>query len=187
MRHRIVVGLRSHAQLAADRGEDERAARLAGAADAMRGPVQSLFAAAAVDEYIAAKAAVRARLGAAAYDAACSAGKALTPDEAVAEALATAEPSGGAVEPTVPALRRVALSPRQEEILRLVARGSSNPEIAAALGISRRTVDHHLTAVYAALGVDGRSGAIAVAVARGLASDAPPAPLPAGARGDRAS
>jgi response regulator RpfG family c-di-GMP phosphodiesterase len=61
-----------------------------------------------------------------------------------------------------------ALSPRELEVLRLVATGRTNKEIASALGISARTVQHHTIHVYEKLGVDTRAGAAVVASRRGL-------------------
>jgi len=55
------------------------------------------------------------------------------------------------------------LTERELEVLRLVAAGHSNAEIAAALGISVRTVERHLTNVYARLGLLGRSARAAAA------------------------
>ncbi|MFN8661200.1 MAG: LuxR C-terminal-related transcriptional regulator [Thermomicrobiales bacterium] len=60
------------------------------------------------------------------------------------------------------------LTPRQVEILRLVADGLSNREIGEELGISARTVDRHLTAIFAVLDVDRRSAAVSRATAIGL-------------------
>ena len=57
------------------------------------------------------------------------------------------------------------LTDRQLEILRLVANGSSNAEIARALVISSRTVDHHVAAVLLELGVHTRREAVARLVA----------------------
>jgi DNA-binding CsgD family transcriptional regulator len=51
------------------------------------------------------------------------------------------------------------LTDRQMEILRLVAEGLSNTEIAERLVISTRTVDHHVSAVLQRLGVATRKGA----------------------------
>jgi len=49
----------------------------------------------------------------------------------------------------------VVLTPREILVLDLVSRpGGSRKEAAAALGISRYTVDHHLRVIYAKLGVD---------------------------------
>jgi DNA-binding CsgD family transcriptional regulator len=61
------------------------------------------------------------------------------------------------VPPSTPAVVTVVvvLTPRELEILDLVSRpGGSRKEAACALGISKHTVDHHLTIVYAKLGVD---------------------------------
>ena len=60
------------------------------------------------------------------------------------------------------------LTPREREVLRLVVAGRSNPEIAAALFLSRRTVTTHLTRIFAKLGVAGRAEAAVLAVRRGL-------------------
>jgi pimeloyl-ACP methyl ester carboxylesterase/DNA-binding CsgD family transcriptional regulator len=61
------------------------------------------------------------------------------------------------------------LRPREAEILRLVADGLTNDEIAARLVLSRRTVERHLANAYDTLGVHGLSARAAAAalVARG--------------------
>jgi predicted ATPase/DNA-binding CsgD family transcriptional regulator len=61
------------------------------------------------------------------------------------------------------------LSARQVEVLRLVADGRTNREIAAALSVSERTVANHMTAIFAKTGVDNRAGAAAYALRQGLA------------------
>ena len=53
------------------------------------------------------------------------------------------------------------LTDRQLEILRLVAAGLSNVEIAHRLVVSTRTVDHHVSAILAKLGVRTRRDAAA--------------------------
>jgi HD-GYP domain-containing protein (c-di-GMP phosphodiesterase class II)/DNA-binding CsgD family transcriptional regulator len=60
------------------------------------------------------------------------------------------------------------LTPRQVQVLRLVASGLSNPEIADRLGISRRTAEHHVQAVYERAGVSTRAGAALFAMHHGL-------------------
>jgi DNA-binding NarL/FixJ family response regulator len=55
------------------------------------------------------------------------------------------------------------LTRRQADILRLLARGGTNAEIAAELVLSVRTVDHHVSAVLAKLGVPSRQEAARVA------------------------
>lgn len=61
-----------------------------------------------------------------------------------------------------------ALSAREREVLGLVARGTSNREIAAELFISEATVKTHLTHVFAKLGAKDRAAAVAVAYERGI-------------------
>jgi DNA-binding NarL/FixJ family response regulator len=65
-----------------------------------------------------------------------------------------------------PALGNEALSAREREVLALVARGTSNREIARELFISEATVKTHLTHLYAKLGVKDRAAAVAVAYDR---------------------
>ena len=60
------------------------------------------------------------------------------------------------------------LTPRQVEVLRLVARGMTNNEIADALFLSRRTVHAHLRAIFHKLGVGHRSAATRYAIQHGL-------------------
>ncbi|WP_308201066.1 response regulator transcription factor [Agromyces mediolanus] len=61
-----------------------------------------------------------------------------------------------------------ALSPRELEVLRLVAAGSSNPEIARTLVIGEATVKTHLTHVFEKLGVNDRTRAVTRAMELGL-------------------
>lgn len=61
-----------------------------------------------------------------------------------------------------------ALSTRELDVLTLVAKGSTNRAVAAALFISEATVKTHLLHVYAKLGVSDRAAAVAVAYERGL-------------------
>ena len=80
-----------------------------------------------------------------------------------------------------PAMRRVeqlarrpvgrpgGLSSREAEILNLVAAGNTNRAIAAALGISERTVDRHVSNIFAKLGVSSRAAATAFAVEHDIA------------------
>ncbi|MFJ8696621.1 response regulator [Streptomyces roseolilacinus] len=69
-------------------------------------------------------------------------------------------------KPAVPA--GAALSAREREVLELVARGTSNREIARELFISEATVKTHLTHLYGKLGVKDRAAAVAVGYDRGI-------------------
>jgi DNA-binding CsgD family transcriptional regulator len=67
-----------------------------------------------------------------------------------------------------PSQRIHGLSARENEVLRELASGARNIEIAQALGISERTVKAHLAAIYGKLGVSSRSAAVATAVRHNL-------------------
>lgn len=60
------------------------------------------------------------------------------------------------------------LSPREDEILNLLARGFSNPEIAELLSISKMTVGTHVKNIYRKLEVNSRSEAVFEASSRGI-------------------
>lgn len=62
-----------------------------------------------------------------------------------------------------------ALTPREAEVLRLVAAGLSTRRIAEQLVLSQHTVAKHLTSIFAKLGVDNRAAAAAFAIRNGLA------------------
>ncbi|MBV9359324.1 MAG: response regulator transcription factor, partial [Chloroflexi bacterium] len=60
------------------------------------------------------------------------------------------------------------LTSREVEVLRLVARGQSNKEIAAELVLSVRTVERHITNLYAKIDARGKADATAYAIRHGL-------------------
>jgi DNA-binding NarL/FixJ family response regulator len=53
---------------------------------------------------------------------------------------------------------------REVEILRLVAQGLTDAQVAVQLMISNRTVNRHLTSIYSKLGVDSRTAASRFAI-----------------------
>ena len=63
-----------------------------------------------------------------------------------------------------------ALTPREIEVLELVAEGLSNKAVAVRLGISDQTVKFHLTSISGKLGAINRTDAVRRAVRRGLIS-----------------
>jgi DNA-binding NarL/FixJ family response regulator len=64
--------------------------------------------------------------------------------------------------------RPAGLTDRQVDVLRLLARGSSNRDIAERLVISRRTAENHVQGVYAKIGASTRAGAALFAMEHGL-------------------
>ena len=60
------------------------------------------------------------------------------------------------------------LTRRQLEVLELVARGLSNAAIAERLVVSKKTVEHHVSAIFAKLGVDSRAAAVVAAQQLGV-------------------
>ena len=97
------------------------------------------------------------------------------PPEELAVAVRTAAAGGSALAPAIATrlLERlrapgVGLSPRELEVLQLVAEGLSNQQISERLFLSQATVKTHLAHVYAKLDVDSRSAAVATATKRGI-------------------
>lgn len=60
------------------------------------------------------------------------------------------------------------LSPRELDVLRLMARGDTNKQIARALGISEGTVKWHIVSILGKLDVEHRTAAVTVALQRGI-------------------
>jgi DNA-binding CsgD family transcriptional regulator len=60
------------------------------------------------------------------------------------------------------------LTDREVEVLCLIARGHANKQVATTLGISPKTVGHHIEHIYAKAGVSTRAGATLFAMEQGL-------------------
>jgi predicted ATPase/DNA-binding CsgD family transcriptional regulator len=136
--------------LAAAAGRPERALRLFAAASAARtaaGRTADRWWARLLDESAGA---ARDQLTAAQAAAATTDGARLTLDEAVRYALLDQWPPGG--RPKDPLL-----TPREHQVAQLVADGLTNPQIAARLGVSPRTVVNHLEHIRTKLGVHTRT------------------------------
>jgi non-specific serine/threonine protein kinase len=116
---------------------------------------------------------LRTVLGEDRFAAAWAAGSALLLEQAVAEAEAVASlVNAPGIAPSPAVAPDHGLSPREVEVLRLLNRGATDREIAAALSISPRTVGNHVSSILRKLGVETRRGARAFALEHGLASDA---------------
>jgi NarL family two-component system response regulator LiaR len=60
------------------------------------------------------------------------------------------------------------LTDREREILKLMAEGSSNPEIAKKLFVSRSTIKFHVSNILSKLGAESRTEAVAIAIHNNL-------------------
>lgn len=76
--------------------------------------------------------------------------------------------AAGQRAPATRGARPAGLTDRQVEVLRLVARGLSNPEIARELVVTRRTAEHHVQDIYAKIGVSSRAAAALFAMEHDL-------------------
>jgi predicted ATPase/DNA-binding CsgD family transcriptional regulator/Tfp pilus assembly protein PilF len=156
--------LRGLAQVATRSRQYQRGVRLFAAAEALRDAIGVAEARSSrVAETIGM---ARAALDAPAFAAAWAAGRALTLPEAVSEALLVPDDVRLADAPRAGGAQL--LTPRETEVLRLLVAGRSNPEIADALFISRRTVTTHVTRLFAKLGVSNRVEATTEAQRRGM-------------------
>jgi DNA-binding NarL/FixJ family response regulator len=62
------------------------------------------------------------------------------------------------------------LSPRERDVVELIARGCDNAQIAAHLGLSEKTVRNHITSIFDKLEVENRSQTIVLAREAGFGS-----------------
>jgi predicted ATPase/DNA-binding CsgD family transcriptional regulator len=159
------------ARLARDAGRFDDAAALLAAAESIQ---QYYGVLARVDREIDANDwdALRERLGPERLAEAIAAGRALSLDTAIERAhlVASAIAEGASIAPAGDAAERLTgmLSPREIEVLCLIVEGYSNPEIAARLFISHKTVRNHVTNILAKLGVESRTAAATHALRLGL-------------------
>jgi DNA-binding NarL/FixJ family response regulator len=87
----------------------------------------------------------------------------------IADGTITTETFGLSASPGADSARQAGLSPRETQMLRRLAEGRSNREIARELWLSEHTVKYHLTNVYRKIGVKGRTEAARYAFEHALA------------------
>jgi predicted ATPase/DNA-binding CsgD family transcriptional regulator len=175
----IPYPLEALALAAADRGLYRQGARLFGAASAIRDRHHASLEPSYQADYAPTLAKLRAILGEEAFGAAWTEGRAMT----LAQALALAFEPPTAMEPAQPAPTRAGnepdvhptsqpedhgLTPREGDVLRLLASGLSDAQIAEELVISPRTVGKHVQSIYGKLHLHTRSAATRWAIEHGL-------------------
>jgi DNA-binding CsgD family transcriptional regulator/tetratricopeptide (TPR) repeat protein len=161
----IARGLEGLAGVLAPQGNLVWAARLWGAAEALRDTMGTPIAPVYRAEYDRSVAAARDQLGVQVFTTAWSEGRNMTPEQAlVAQGPVTLLQSF----PSAPSLTSQAkssttspdgLSVRELEVLRLLATGLTDAQIAEQLVLSLHTVHAHLRTIYSKLGVTSRSAA----------------------------
>lgn len=142
--------LEALAGLAGDRGDTAAAARLSGAASSIRNGNGHPRSPGESTDYEADLAAAREQLSREAFDAAWSEGAALAPQQAVDYAIR----HRGSRRRSLTGW--ASLTPTQEQTALLAGQGLTNQQIAERLFISPRTVQTHLSQVYAKLGLSSR-------------------------------
>ncbi|WP_371583648.1 LuxR C-terminal-related transcriptional regulator [Streptomyces sp. NBC_01314] len=151
---RVALMLEKFAWITADDGRHKRAGQLLGAARVLWRVTDtdvSGFGPHMVDRHAQCEADIVRALGPAAYEKLLAEGGRRRPDEAIAYALRTES------EPTVTTPAPNPLTPREQEVAALVAKGMSNQQIASALGRSPRTVHGHVENILAKLGFGSRA------------------------------
>ncbi len=171
--------LEALAEVAIVQGDVARAVRLLGAADRLRDLVGAPRASHEQGRHDRTMAAARAQLDAEVLATAWDEGHTMSPVQILTRAegpvpteAASGQPEMTQSTPRVPAEAAgipTRLTAREVEVLRLVAEGLSDAQVAERLVLSPRTVHKHLTSIYAKLGVHSRSAATRYAIEHHLA------------------
>jgi predicted ATPase/class 3 adenylate cyclase/DNA-binding CsgD family transcriptional regulator len=166
-----LVGL---AAVAAANGSAERAAQLLGAAEPHLDSMRGYMPLTDRGNYTHTLAEVRAQLDPAAFAAAFAQGHALQLGQAIMYAQdqprlhEQGTPMPQPAASAAPAAYPAGLTEREVAVLRLVAQGLTDAQVAERLVISRRTVNGHLRSIYGKLGVSSRTAAVHFAVTHQL-------------------
>jgi DNA-binding CsgD family transcriptional regulator len=168
--------------MVAQRGASIWAAQLWGAAETLGGTTRNwrpfdlftLFTALGEHaDYERMMYAVRSELGEQVFAAAWAEGRTMTPEQAIAEQAHLLAPDrtdkarANQHEGSAPAYLND-LTEREMEVLRLVARGLTDAQVAESLVISRRTVNAHLRSIYSKLNITSRHAATLFALEQHL-------------------
>src|SRR5215203_6095255 len=153
----VVHCLEGLAAIAGAEGRIVRAARLWGAAEALLEKIEAMYIYVPNRSLHRSRVAARSQIDDAAWEAAWAEGRTMTSEQAIEYAL----DHSTTPEPPTPETYPAGLSPREAEVLRLVASGMSNAEISRALFVSLATVKKHINNIYRKLGTHSRTGALA--------------------------
>ena len=143
------------------------AAQLWGAAEALRDAFSVPIPLAQRADYQRSLSAVRVHLGERAFVAAWTQGRTMTPLQALAAR--GQKPASSSPTTTTPPTYPAGLTAREVEVLRLLASGLTDQQIAEKLVLSPRTVHAHLSSIYNKLTVTSRSAATRYAIEHHLA------------------
>ncbi len=143
-------------------GKHVWAAQIWGAAEVLRETIGQPHAPSERMMYERAIKDVHRHLGEREFAAAYERGRLMSPDQVLQEqvSITSLPPSPStSVARKMPISNPAGLTPREVEVLRLVAQGMTNEQVANQLVISPRTVDTHLTSIYGKIDVSSRSAA----------------------------
>jgi predicted ATPase/serine/threonine protein kinase/DNA-binding CsgD family transcriptional regulator len=164
----IAAGLLGLGEVIAAQRQGAWAAQLWGAAEALRDATGIPIPPVELADYERAVSAARVHLGEKAFAAAWAQGRSMTPEQALAargQKPASSQTTTIAPTQTYPA----GLTAREVEVLRLVASGLTDIQVAEKLVLSPRTVHAHISSIYNKLGVTSRSAATRYAIEHHLA------------------
>jgi len=167
----VVACLEGLAAIASAQGELVWAAQQWGMSEILRETMGQLRSPAERADYESAVTDARRRLGERAFAQALAEGRAMAPEQALN---AWPPPAGppSPIEPLVTVLPPLTypdgLTAREVDVLRLVAQGMTDAQVAEQLVISPRTVNTHLTSIYGKIGVSSRSEATRYALEQRL-------------------
>jgi non-specific serine/threonine protein kinase len=172
-RYAVPWVLQGYAKLATGEGHHARALRLAGAATALHQALGQSVGLASEAYFRRSLQPAWQALGEQEGKAAFEEGQAMSFEEALAYALEAPPPQRGAGDTSGVGQEEIeadptGLSARELEVLKLVAEGLTDSQVAQRLYLSPRTIGHHLRSAYRKLGVSSRTAAVKEAAERSL-------------------
>ena len=159
----VTMALAAWASAAASVGSPRTSALLLGAAQGRLDQYGAVLWAFDRAEFVRTASTATALLGEDAFREHLAAGRTLTPRETRSLVNDLLEPQAPSVLPESPGSPAVRLTPREVQVLHLIAAGESNQTIAVGLGLSLRTIERHTANIYMKIGVDGPAARTAAA------------------------